>query len=140
MRNVESDMKRLDPAHVVDVFVYVTVLNLVAQFAPRIITESFATSLAVATVLKVALEGVLAVKKRAKKRFTDAEGPAAKAFGLGMLALALPGSKLVVLEVIAFLFGDSVSLGGFFVVTALIVGLLIARWGVRRLLDIVPDG
>ena len=40
----------------------------------------------------------------------------------------------VVLEVFAFLFGDSVSLGGYFSVTGLIIVLMLARAGVRRLL------
>src|SRR6478736_2105913 len=33
-------VKRLAPEHVVDVFVYVVVLNVVAQFAPQVITET----------------------------------------------------------------------------------------------------
>ncbi|MFI5427542.1 hypothetical protein [Aeromicrobium sp. UC242_57] len=38
------------------------------------------------------------------------------------------------LELVNLLFGDSVSLGGFWSVTALILTLLLARAGVRRLL------
>jgi hypothetical protein len=38
------------------------------------------------------------------------------------------------LEVVALLFGSSVSLGGFFSVTGLIIVLMLARAGVRRLL------
>jgi hypothetical protein len=45
------------------------------------------------------------------------------------------GSKFVVLEVINVVFGSSVSLGGFFSVTALIVVLMAARNAVRRLLQ-----
>lgn len=131
-------MKRIDPAHIVDVFVYVIVLNLVAQYAPRVITASFSTSLAMALLLKIVLEVVLRVKGWAKAQFNQADSPGAKAVGLGMLALVLPGSKLVVLELVALLFGDSVSLGGFFVVTALILGLLLSTFGVRQLLDIDP--
>lgn len=39
-----------------------------------------------------------------------------------------------VLELVALLFGDSVRLGGFFAVTALILLLIASRAGVRRLL------
>jgi hypothetical protein len=44
------------------------------------------------------------------------------------------GSKFVVLELVALLFGDRVSLGGFFSVTGLIIVLMLARFGVRTLL------
>ncbi|WP_299928547.1 hypothetical protein [uncultured Nocardioides sp.] len=49
------------------------------------------------------------------------------------------GSKFVVLLLIDLVFGDAVSLGGFFSVTLLIVCLLLARSGVRSLLDTGPD-
>ena len=123
-------------AHVVDVFVYVVVLNLVTEYAPRVITESFTTSLFVALLLKVVLEGVLRAKKWAKGRFVDADTPAGKVAGALGLLVVLPGSKFLVLEAVAFVFGDAVSLGGFFLVTALIFGLLLARFGVRRLLGL----
>lgn len=122
-----------------DVFVYVVVLNLAAEHAPRVITESFTTSLLVALLLKVVLEGVLRAKQRAKGRFVDARTPLGKAAGLATLVVVMPGSKLVVLESVAFVFGDAVRLGGFFLVTVLIVVLLLARLGVRRLLDLPAD-
>ena len=43
-------------------------------------------------------------------------------------------SKFVVLELVALVFGDYVSLGGFWSVTGLILVLLLSRLGVRRLL------
>jgi hypothetical protein len=52
-----------------------------------------------------------------------------------LLWLTLVGSKFVVLQIEDLLFGDRISLGGFFSVTALIVVLLLARAGVRRLLE-----
>ena len=45
------------------------------------------------------------------------------------------GSKFLVLEAVALVFGSRVSLGGFFSVTALILTLLLCRAGVRRLLQ-----
>lgn len=47
----------------------------------------------------------------------------------------LVGSKFVVLELVAFVFRGQVYLGGFFAVTGLIILLLLARKGVRWLLD-----
>jgi hypothetical protein len=43
-------------------------------------------------------------------------------------------SKLVVLELVDLVFGDSVSLGGFIPVTLVILALLASRSAVRRLL------
>jgi hypothetical protein len=50
------------------------------------------------------------------------------------LWLVLVGSKFLVLEAIDLIFGDRVSLGGFFSVTLLILVLLLSRMAVRRLL------
>lgn len=122
------------PADVVDVFVYVVVLNLAAQYLPQVITETFMLSLLTAVLLKLVLEVVLLVKNRVKVRFKAATSIVGKV-GAGLLLWAvLVGSKFVVLELIALLFGDSVRLGGFFAVTGLILVLLLARAGVRRLL------
>jgi hypothetical protein len=41
----------------------------------------------------------------------------------------------VVLELVALAFGSQVSLGGFWSVTGLILALMLARAGVRRLLE-----
>lgn len=121
-------------ADVVDVFVYVVVLNLAAEYLPMVITETFTLSLLTALLLKVVLEVVVLLKDRAKSRFKAAATPVAKV-GAGLLLWAvLVGSKFVVLELIAFLFADQVQLGGFFAVTGLILVLLLARAGVRRLL------
>lgn len=120
----------------VDVFVYVVVLNLAAQYAPQVVTESFSVSLLVAVVLKLVLEAVLAVKGWARGRFAAARTLPGKVLGLLTLMVILPGSKVVVLELIAWIFGDAVSLGGFFLVTGLILALLLARLGVRALLRV----
>ena len=121
-------------ADVVDLFVYVVVLNLATQFFPGIITETFAVSLLTALLLKLVLEVVVIAKDRVKARFKTAETRAGKA-GAGLLLwVVLAGSKFVVLALEDLFFGDAVELGGFFSVTALIVVLMTARAGVRRLL------
>ncbi|MEP6650516.1 MAG: hypothetical protein ABJA74_11495 [Lapillicoccus sp.] len=47
---------RLAPEDVVDVFVYVVVLNLAVQYVPSVFTETFTVSLLTALLLKVVLE------------------------------------------------------------------------------------
>jgi hypothetical protein len=121
-------------AGVVDLFVYVVVLNLFVEYLPAVISETFTLSVLTALLLKGALELVLVAKKRVRSWFTAANGPVGK--GLAALGLwaVLFGSKFVVLEVVHLVFGDAVALGGFFAVTLLVVVLMLARAGVRRLL------
>ncbi len=124
----------VSPVDIVDVFVYVVVLNLAAEYMPAVITETFTLSLVTSVLLKVVLEIVVFFKNRAKNRFKSARTPIGKVVAGLLLWLILIGSKFVVLELVALLFGDSVRLGGFFAVTGLILVLLFARAGVRRLL------
>lgn len=122
-------------AGVVDVFVYVVVLNLFVEYLPTVISESFTLSLVTAVVLKVVLEVVVLIKERLKRRYARASGAMGK-IGAGVLLWSvLVGSKFVVLECVHLVFGDRVSLGGFVPVTVLILALLLARTAVRRLLD-----
>jgi hypothetical protein len=119
---------------IVDVFVYVVVLNLAVEYLPAVITETFTLSLLTAVLLKLVLEVVVALKDRVKSRLRAATGPAGKVGGALLLWLLLVSSKFVVLELVALVFGDQVSLGNFWSVTGLILGLMLARAGVRRML------
>ena len=121
------------PADIVDVFVYVVVLNLAAEYLPNVIAETFSLSLLSAVLLKVVLEIVLALKDRIKARFKAATTVVGKGLAGLTLWVLLAGSKFLVLELIALVFGDAVSLGGFWSVSALIIVLMLARSGVRRL-------
>ena len=121
-------------AAVVDVFVYVVVLNLFVEYLPQVISETFTLSLLTAVLLKGVLEIVVAAKNRVRARFRQASTPAGKVVAAVLLWVVLFGSKFLVLEVVALVFGDRVSLGGFFSVTLLIIVLLLSRAAVRRLL------
>jgi hypothetical protein len=125
---------RLNPADVVDVFVYVVVLNIAVEYVPAVISETFTLSLLTAIVLKLVLEVVVWVKDRVKARITAAPRLIGKVVAALVLWLVLVGSKFVVLELIAFAFAGQVQLGGFFAVTGLIIVLMLARAGVRKLL------
>ena len=128
---VEDSAEQLEPhlaAAVVDVFVYVVVLNLFVEYLPKVISETFTLSLLTAVLLKVVLEIVVAAKNRVKARFRQASTPTGKAAAAVLLWAVLFGSKFLVLEVVALVFGDRVHLGGFFSVTLLILALLLSRW------------
>ena len=81
------------------------------------------------------LEVVVAAKKRVVTRFRQASTPVGKVIAAVLVWAVLFGSKFLVLESVALVFGPRVSLGGFFSVTALIVVLMLSRAGVRRLLE-----
>lgn len=119
---------------VVDVLVYVVVLNLFVEYFPQVLSESFTLSLLTAVLLKVILDVVVAAKNRVKARFTAASTPSGKVAAAVLLWVVLFGSKFLVLEAINLVFGDRVSLGGFVSVTLLILSLLLSRAGVHRLL------
>jgi hypothetical protein len=121
-------------AAVVDVFVYVVVLNLFIEYLPQVLSETFTLSLLTAVLLKGVLEVVVAAKNRVKGRFRAASTPIGKAAAGAILWLVLFGSKFLVLEAVHLVFGHRVSLGGFFSVTLLILALLLSRAAVRRLL------
>jgi hypothetical protein len=127
------------PEGVVDVFVYVAVLNLFIEYLPAVISESFTLSLLTAVLLKLTLELVLLVKARAVTRFRGAMNVRAKLTAGLLLWATAAGSKIVVLELVNLVFGDAVSLGGFVSVTLLVVTLLLSRAAVRRLLSSGPD-
>ena len=86
-------------------------------------------------LLKVVLEGVLYVKKRIVARIRGTHSRWVRVLNVAALLLVLPGSKFLVLEIVAWVFGDAVYLGGFLQVTALIIVLMLARGGVRRIVD-----
>ena len=122
------------PADVIDVFVYVVVLNLAIQYLPAVISESFTLSLLTAALLKVTLELVLLLKGAVLARLRGATTRLAKTTSALMLWGVAAGSKLVVLWLIDIVFRGSVSLGGFIPVTLLVISLLLSRGAVRRLL------
>ena len=126
---------RLRPLDLVDIFVYLVVLGIFIQLFPAVITETFLLALLTAILLKLVLEVVLWAKKRILKRFRTAETSAVRVASAITLLLVLPASKFLVLGLVDLVFGNAVSLGGFFQVTALIIVLMLARGGTRRLLD-----
>lgn len=127
------------PADVIDVFVYVVVLNLAVEYFPAVISETFTLSLLTAVLLKVALEVVLHLKGAILERYRAATRRRGKVILAAALWVVAAGSKLVVLWLVDAVFGDDVSLGGFVPVTVLVVCLLLGRAGVRRLLGEPAD-
>ena len=124
---------------VVDVFVYIVVLNLAIEYVPSVISESFSLSILTAILLKISLEIVVVCKDFVVARFKGASLARQRALWAAALWVVAAGSKVLVLEVVALVFGDRVSLGGFVPVTGLVICLMLARAGVRWLLYDEPQ-
>ena len=77
-----------------------------------------------AVLLKVTLELVIRVKNTILDRLRAAMTRRTKMVAAVSLWVVAAGSKVVVLELVNLVFGDSVSLGGFIPVTLLVVALL----------------
>ena len=122
---------RIRPIDLVDVLVYLVVLGVFIQLFPVVISENFLLALLTAILLKAVLEIVLWVKKNIVARIRSAETRWVRIVNAVTLVLLLPGSKFLVLELVALAFGDAVRLGGFFQVTALIIVLMLARGAIR---------
>lgn len=122
----------------IDVFVYVVVLNLAIEYVPSVISEGFTLSLLTAVLLKLVLEVVIILKTRVIDRGRAATTKRGKGAAAVTLWAVAAGSKFVVLKLVDLVFGDAVSLGGFIPVTLLVLGLLASRAAVRRLLYDTP--
>lgn len=123
---------RIRPIDLVDVLVYLVVLGGFIQLFPDVVSETFLLALLTAILLKLVLELVLLAKKKIVARIRSAATRRVRIVNAITLLLVLPGSKFMVLELVALAFGDAVRLGGFFQVTALIIVLMLARGGIRR--------
>lgn len=128
-------LRRGVAAAIVDLFVYVVVLNLFVEYLPNVVSESFTLSLLTAVLLKVVLELVVAAEHWIRAQFRQASTPIGKVVAGIALWVVLFGSKFLVLELTHFVFGDRVRLGGFLSVVILILALLLCRLAVRRLLQ-----
>lgn len=125
---------RVRAIDLVDVFAYLVVLGVFIQLFPEVISESFLLALLTAVLFKVVLEVVVWVKTWIVGRIRTTGSIMVRVAGIACLLLAMGGSKLLVLELTALVFGGAVRLGGFFQVTALIACLMLVRAGTRLML------
>jgi hypothetical protein len=116
-----------------DVLVYTVVLNLFVEHAESVIIDSFSISILTAAVLKVILDLILAFEHRVSAFFGKFEGTWARVVGFVAVWAILFGSKFVILEVIDIVFGDHVELGGFLMVIAIVLAMMITRELVNRI-------
>ncbi len=110
-----------------DVLVYIVVLNLFVEFGDAIVIDSFWISILTAVLLKALLAIVIRLEHRVVAFFDKLGGSFFKIIGIATKFLILVTSKLIILEVVNFVFGDRVELGHFIDVLALIIAMIAAK-------------
>ena len=110
-----------------DVLIYTVVLNLFVEHVDAVIIDSFTISILTAVLLKILLDIVMRFEHTVRHFFGQKEGALFKVLGTVSLFAILFFGKLLILEVVNFVFGDHVELGHFVEVVALVLALMITR-------------
>jgi len=116
-----------------DVLVYIVVLNLFEEFSHAIIIDSFWISILTAVLLQALIALLKLVEERVGDYFEQRNGVRPKVVGGFAKLVILFVSKLLILEIVNFVFGDHVELGHFVNVLVLILSLMAARALVGRI-------
>ncbi len=110
-----------------DVLVYIVVLNLFAEFNDAIVIESFWISILTAILLQALIAVLKVVEHRVGDFFEQRDGVRPRVIGGVAKFVILFTSKLIILEIVNFVFGDEVELGHFLDVLVLILTMMAAR-------------
>lgn len=135
-RKPPNEVQGLFAWALMDVLMYVTVINLFVEYIPQMSIQgySFTISLGTAIVLKLILEGVHALQHKFKHLFCGASKTmVSKLLGGFLIWLVLFGSKFVILWIDETIFQDTVDLGGVKLILVLSVALMIVEKFLRVL-------
>jgi hypothetical protein len=116
-----------------DVLIYIVVLNLFVEFVDAIVIESFWISILTAVLLVALLDVVVGFEHWVKEFFAQREGSIYTVLDIVARFLILFTSKLLILEVVNFVFGDQVELGHFLDVLLLIISMMAARAVIQKI-------
>jgi hypothetical protein len=109
-----SDRQRLFLLFFVGTLIDLVVLSLFTEYSDKVLVDSFTTALLASIVLQILLKATIVAEHRILARFKGKSGwkwTAAKYFCAWLI---LFGSKFVILEAIALVFGDNVRFEGAF--------------------------
>ena len=94
------------------ILVDLVVLNVLAEYWTRVVVDSFTISLFTAVLLQVLLKLTLAIEHRIAAYFKSKEGAAARVLRFLAAWAVLFASKLVILAVVDFAFGEWIHFNG----------------------------
>ncbi len=109
-----SNRQRLFLRYYTGVLIDLVVLNLFAEYSSRVFVDSFTTSLFAAVLLQALLKLTIAIEHRVAGHFKKKPGKFWKFMRYFCAWLLIFGSKFVILEALAFFFGDRVQFSGRF--------------------------
>jgi hypothetical protein len=118
-----------------DVLIYIVVLNLFVEFVDAIVIDSFYISILTAVLLTLLLDVLVKVEHGVHGYFEKKEAPIFRIIGIVATFAILFTSKLLILEIVNFVFGDHVELGHFLDVLLLIITMMV----VRKLAQVIYD-
>lgn len=131
-----SNNQRLFMRYFTAILIDLVVLNLFVEYSSIVVIDSFTISLLAALVLQILLKLTIAIEHKVADYFNSKTGGFAKFMRFFCAWLVLFGSKFVILEAIAFTFGDKVFFGGplhgLAILIAIIVAMLVAEEAVLR--------
>ncbi len=138
-----SNKQRLFVRYFTGILIDLTVLNLFVEYSEHVVIDSFTISLFAAVVLQVLLKATIALEHRVAAYYKAKPGGFAKFMRYFTAWLILFGSKFVILEALAFAFGNDVYFGGplhgLVILIVVVVVMLIAEEAIvqlyRRLTD-----
>jgi hypothetical protein len=132
-----SNGQRLFVRYFTAILIDLVVLNLFVEYSQNVSIDSFTTSLLCAILLQVLLKLTIAVEQRVAAFFKARPGGMMTFLRFFCAWLVLFGSKFVILEAVAAVFGDKVRFtGAFHGIVALIVviiAMLVAEEAIVRL-------
>ena len=132
-----SNKQRLFVRYFTGILIDLVVLNLFVEYSKYVVVDSFTISLLAALLLQVLLKLTIAIEHRVAAYFKAKQGGYAKFMRYFCAWLVLFGSKFVILEALAFAFGDDVYFGGPFhglvVLIVVVVVMLIAEEAIARI-------
>jgi hypothetical protein len=118
-----------------DVLIYIVVLNLFVEFVDAIVIDSFYISILTAILLTALLDVLVIVEHGVHGYFEKKEAPIFRVISIVATFAILFTSKLLILEIVNYVFGEHVELGHFLDVLVLIITMMVAR----RLAQVVYD-
>ena len=109
----------------VDILVYTVVLGLFVEYADTVVIDSFTIVILTAVLLKALLAVIVGFEHRVNDYFKQKSGTFNRVLGIASTIAILFGSKFVILEAVNIVFGDRVELGGFFMIVAIIIAMML---------------
>ena len=118
---------------ILDLLIYIVILNLFAQYSSSIYFETFTISIFTAIVLKALLNIIVNFEHSIADFFKRFKGKFAKYTYYVTAFLILFLSKFLILEIIDIIFGEKVEIYGFIVLVAMIITMIVTRKVIERI-------